>query len=312
MAANAQIELFRRVAGWVDDLAGHERSERAIAALGDTAIPALHEYLARGPQVVPQARCFAVAMLARLHARAATGALREVLRMHPLKSLAPPYAESEYVVKSDALEALAARDYPERADDIAFGIDERLRVAVVAAGRLRLHELANALVDVLGDDVLAEAAMESLVAIGQGAGAAIVPRLDAWLSAAALSARRRLALVRALRVLHHTQVQPEALVMRRALADEHPAVAGAAALVATPVRRDAEVIDALLHGALGFDPGLADDCRGALDDAGPGITAPAERALARNAEPDLYGTLHPLSSEQRGWLQRRLRGTDPE
>jgi hypothetical protein len=287
----------------MDSPAEHAEAAEALAAWGESAIPGLRDYLRRGPQVIPQPRCFAVAMLARLHAEPATDALREVLHAHPLKTLTPSFAESEYVVKNDALEALAVRAYPERADDIAFGVRERLRAAVVAVGRMRLAESADALVDLLDDDVLADAAIASLATIGPAAAKAIAPRLDAWLTAAEYSARRRLAVIRALRVLHHTPFA-EIVAIRRALGDSHPAVRAAAALLAWPSRRDAGIIDALLHGAVDFDRELADDCREALDAAGSEAVGPAASALQHNLEPDLYGQIHPLSSEQHGWLQR--------
>jgi hypothetical protein len=306
MTANAQNALSERVAAWIDDLAGHGESANAIAALGDAAIPALHDYLAGDPQAVPQARCFAVTMLARLQAEAATAALHDALHAHPLKTLTPPFAESEYVVKSDVLEALTARDYTGLADDVACGVRERLRVAVAVAGRLRMDALADALVDLLDDDVLAGDAMASLTAIGVHATATIMPRLDAWLTEGELSARRRLAVIRALCILRDTACRGADAAIRRALDDSHPAVRAAAALLVWPQRRDDAIVDALLHGALGFDRELADACRTALDDAGPGFRAVAERALQRDAEPDLYGRQHALSSEQRGWMKARL------
>ena len=47
---------------------------------------------------------------------------------------------------------------------------------------------------------------------------------------------------------------------------------------------------------------LADACRAALDASRVNVGAAAERALQRNAEPDLYGELHALASGQRDWL----------
>jgi hypothetical protein len=305
MMPNDQNKPLNRMAAWIDDLASHGEAADTIAALGDTAIPALAVYLAGDPQAIPHARCFAVAMLARLHDDAATAALRDVLHMHPLKSLVPSFAESEYVVKSDALEALVLRSYPELSDDIAFGLDERLRVAIVAAGKIGLSALADLLVDLLDDDVLADDAVVSLTMLGQPSARAIMTRLDAWLIEAELSARRRLASIRALRVLHRTGGAFDSVVITRALNAQHPMVSAAAALLIWPRRCDPTVIESLLHGAIGFDRELADDCRIALEQASADIQGRAQRALRRNAEPDLYGQSRPLSSEQQGWLKRR-------
>lgn len=294
------------VTAWLDDLGGHAEAADAIATLGEAAIPALAAYLAGEPQVVPQPRCFAVAMLARLHADAATQVLRAALHAHPLRSLDSRYAESEYVVKSDALEALRTRTYPELADDIAWAIHERLRIAVTAAGAHRLINLADALIDMLDDDVLAEAAVESLVRFGPASATAIAPRLDAWLVEAEGAPRRLLALLRALRVLHRVHARLDAAVARHAAMAEHPALRAAATLLAWPAQHDDATIDALLHGAIGCDLALADECRDALANAGPALARPARQALQRNAEPDLYGDWRALSTAQRDWLGRCL------
>lgn len=295
--------LERRIAAWIDDLAEHARAAEAIASLGDTAIPPLRAYLLGEPQVIPQPRCFAVTMLARLHADAATEALREVLLWHPLRALDPRFAESEYVVKSEALDALAARTYAGLHEDIAFGISERLRVAVQAAGRFGFADLAPELVAVLDDDVLADAAVEALTAIGSTAADAILDRLDAWLLQAHGSARRRLAVLRALRVMHRLATPcADSAVIGHTLDDSHPAVRAAVALLIWSQRRDETIVEDLLHGALGFDHDLAEACREALEGAHEVLAMPATRALQRNAEPDLYGRQEQLTIDQRRWL----------
>ncbi len=298
--------LTKQIARWADSPAEHAQAAEALAEWGEHAIPGLRDYLRRGPQVIPQPRCFAVAMLARLHATAATECLRSVLREHPLKSLPPAFAEAEYVVKSGALNALCARSYEALVDDVAFGIGERLRIAVEAAGRLRLVAAGTQLVDFLDDDVLADTAMDALGLMGSGAAAAIAPRLDAWLSEAAFSARRRLAVVRAFRIMQRVHAAGMQRVIQHALADEHAGVRAVGALLAWPARRDATVMDGLVRGAVGFDRGLADDCRAALAGAGMELVEPVQRALHRDAEPDLYGDERALSFEQTDWLARRL------
>ena len=295
------------IAALIDNLAEHAQAAAEIGAFGNAAIQGIADYLASGPQAIPQARSFAVAMLARLHTPAATEALRSVLRSHPLRVLAPPYAESEYVVKCDAVQALATRTYSEHDADIALGVSERLRVAVVAAGRSGLVQLADELVDMLDDDVLADTAMDALVLLGAAAAAAIQPRLDAWLTEATLSARRLLAVVRALRVMHRLPDVETDPAIRRARQARHPAIRAAAALLAKPDRRDETMIEDLLHGALGFDFALALDCREALEDIDHDLLDPMTWAMQRNCEPNLYGQKLPLLSERLDWLVRRRR-----
>lgn len=309
MTLDGQNEISsHRVADLIDDIAGRAEAADAIAAMHEAAIPGIRAYLACGPQVVPQARCFAVAMLARLQAPAATQGLREVLRANRLHSLSPQFAESEYVVKSDALEALATRADDTLADDVVFGISERLRVAVGIAGRLQLADVAMQLMDFLNDDVLAETAMDALTAMGTQVADTIVPRLDAWLTEAEYSSRRRLAVIRALRVMHRVHAVGTQRTFQQASNDEHAAVRAARALLTLPDHRDATAIDNLVRGAVGFDWGLADDCRAALAGVGPEAFAPVQRALQRNAEPDLYGSERALSSGQHDWLVRYLAG----
>lgn len=299
-------DLQAQVSRWIDDLAGHAQAADAIGALGDAAVPALRAYLATEPQPVPHARAFAVAMLARLPGAGPTAALREALRAHPLESLAPPCAESECVVKNDAMEELVRRGCAGLADDVAFGVHERLRAAVDAVGRLELVALAGALVDLLDDDVLAEDATTALVALGTASARAIEARLDAWLTEAEWSARRRLALIRALRVLHRTGSAGAGPVIARALQAPDPALRAAAALLAWRTRRDQALLDPLVRGAIGFDRELADDCRSVLDESGVDIAEHAQRAWQRNAEPDLYGGLHTLQSRQKAWLRKHM------
>ena len=160
-------ERVERIAAWIGNPAEYGHAAQAIGAFGEAAIPGVCAYLDQGPQAIPQLRCFAVAMLARLQAQAATAALRKVLHQHPLHGLDSQYEESEYVVKCDTLQALCARSYSALVDDIAFGLDERLRPAVVAAGRFGLPRFAESVVGMLDDEVLAEEAMTALIAMGK-------------------------------------------------------------------------------------------------------------------------------------------------
>jgi hypothetical protein len=162
------------------------------------------------------------------------------------------------------------------------------------------------LLDLLDDDVLAAAATDALVQLGSATARAIIPRLDAWWVESRWSPRRRLALLRALAVLRRLNVAPDSALESAMLTATHPALRAAAALLMGSVR-DGPVAAALVRGAVGCDRTLADACRTALQDADTaGIYESARLALRRNAEPDLYGELKPLSAEQREWLQQRL------
>ncbi|MGH8113050.1 MAG: hypothetical protein ACREPL_14205 [Rhodanobacteraceae bacterium] len=182
MVLNVQIELSPRAAIWVDSLAGHAEVADPIAARGEDVVPPLAACLAGDPQ----ARCFAVAMLARFAADGATLALR-ALRVRSLRA-----------------------------------------------------------------------------------------RLERG-------------------------------VARHALAAEHPTVRAVAALLAWRGRYDPVVTEALPRGAVGCDRDLADLCRDALEQVGPDLPEPARQGVLRNAEPNVYGALHPLSAAQRDWPGWRLR-----
>ena len=298
-----------RVAAWIDDIAGHARAAEAIAGLGSRAIGAIADYLRASPQVIPQPRCFAVAMLARLDAAEARAALREVLHSHRLRDLAPQLAESEYVVKNDAMQALLARRYPELAADVAFGIQERLPAAVRGVAQLNLSPLASALVALLDDDVLADTAAQVLTALGTPVSNALLARLDNWLWQSQYSARLRLATIRGLLVLAGIgpKIESEAeRILRRALRDPHPLVQAAAALVLWPNRRSDDLIPELVCGTLGHDRALANACCAALAQTGLALVKPALRAVQRDAEPDLYGRKQAPPEEQRRWLVARM------
>jgi hypothetical protein len=101
-----------------------------------------------------------------------------------------------------------------------------------------------------------------------------------------------------------------AVTLERALHADHPVVRAAAALSAWPGHRGRWIIDDLLRGALGFDRDVADACREALRHSAPQALDAANAALRRNAEPDLYGVLHPLTTEQRDWLARFTHSRD--
>lgn len=144
------------------------------------------------------------------------------------------FAESEYVVKSDAMEALCRLAFPGAGERHPFGVEECRRVAVQAIGTHGRDGLADAVVNTLDDDVLAEAAADVLVLPELASATAITPCLDAWLAEAEGSARRRV-VMRALHVRLH--LVPEPAILRHAFDARYPAVRAAAALPA-PVPRN--------------------------------------------------------------------------
>jgi hypothetical protein len=302
------IPLPEQVAQWIEDIAGHAQAARAIGELDRTAATnAIRDYLRRGPQIVPQPRVFAVAMLARWNAPGIVPVLREVLQSHPLHGLTPQLAESEYVVKNAVMDVLAGRDYAELPEDIALGIDERLPAAVRAAGCLRRHELADRIANLFDDDVLAGPAAQTLRSFGAHALPGVLSRLDAWLWQSDANARARLGAIRSLQLLAEIGVDlrddPQRIV-GRALRDAHPLVRAAAAVIAW--RQGADVIEPLVRGLLGHDVSVAQACESVLANAGPMLTEPALIALERNEEPDLYGQRRAPDPEQRRTLVRRM------
>lgn len=122
-------------------------------------------YLRAGPQINPQGPVFAVTMLARLGVDGVVDGLRDALCAHPLRGLAAPQRELEYVVKDAVIAHASVRDDPQKHRDLAFALrSERLPAAVAAAGRLGMGGLAPDLVALLKDDVLEQAASHSLAA----------------------------------------------------------------------------------------------------------------------------------------------------
>jgi hypothetical protein len=308
------IPLSEQVTQWMEGIADHAQAAQAIGALDrDAAIGAIHDYLRRGPQVIPQPRMFAVTMLARWNAAEAIAALREVLHDHPLRTLSPQMAESEYVVKNAIVDTLAERTYPELVEDIAFGINERLPAAVRAAGGHGLREPARAIADLLDDDVLADTAAQTLNMLGDDGARAMLQRLDAWLWLSPYNPRTRLAVMRGLTTLtrfpNAGRLEHAEDVLRRALRDPHPLTRAAAAAALAP-RTNAELVEARIRGVLGQDRNIAQACRNALAAVGAELVEPAMCALRRNAEPDLYGQEQAPPEEQRHWLILRMLEAD--
>ena len=295
-----------QIARWCHDLAEHAEVEPRIAALGSTAIPGLRALLAEPPEVVNAARLFALQMLARIDAPAAHSALRETLYQPPLDRLAPVVAEAERAVKSAALTALAAREYDERADDIAWAFNvARLPEAAHCAGAQRVHALAPALARALDDDVLGAPAATALLAMPDALDAALRAPLTDWLQRD--TARARLGTLRTLLCLAQVRLCPQPAAWRQAWRAAHPALRAAAARVAWAQRPRAALIPALLHGAVLPEADLAQACRDALAalDAWPLRTLRVGNALARGV-PDIYGDHHALPRGTLSWLGAAL------
>lgn len=303
MSNNEQI-LRQRIFVAVDNLAAQPAAEKWLASLGEAAIASLSAYLDQGPAPIPQARCFAVAMLARLPGEEVTRALRRHLHAHLLASLEPVQAQAEFVVKNDLVTALAQRRYPELARDLGFALDhERLPAAARAVGQLHIIALGTTLATLLDDDTLAAPASRALLELGESGRqsllAALQVRLEAWQE----HAGNRRALIRVLLALGHAAQAPELTWLVAALRYPHPHVRAAAALLAWRVRPKSGLRRALLHGALAGDAELSLACRSVLEHCDWPEYA-ARCCLRRGWERDIYSDRVPLAPEAYAWLLR--------
>ena len=292
----------------IDDYANHADATEALAALGGAAIAPLRRYLDEGPQVNPHGRLFAVDMLARLSSAEATEGLRRVLRGTRLHDLPANRHEAEYQVKDATLRHLTARDYSDRDDDIAYALrSERLPAAVAAVGARGLSVLASELAQLLDDDVLAQAASDALVQLGEAGSAALQSALPTLFAGERDNLRARLALLRALLALWRLHTAPAPALLDAAAA-AHPFVTAASALFQPPNGSHARQ---LLLGAVSSLPTLPDACRQRLDapDYAPWRAAAAVALRDHPQQPDLYGNLHPLPREACRWLERLAAAT---
>ncbi|MGH8396960.1 MAG: hypothetical protein ACRETA_01765 [Gammaproteobacteria bacterium] len=294
--------LYEKVFTAVDNLAEHAAAEKYLAGLGAAVIAPLRAYLAQPPIVIPQTRCFAVAMLARLDSIAATTALHEVLHQYPLAELYPPVAQAEFVVKNDVVTDLARRHYPDLAADIGFALwHERLPAAATAAGRLRIVSLAPALATLMDDDTLAAVASEALWKLGQAGTDALLAALQIRLEASQENVHNRLALIRVLLALGETRQTLPSKTLVQALRQNHAGVRAAAAWVVWRVQARPGMRRALLHGALAPIAELSGVCHEALEDTAWPESA-AISCLRRGWESDIYGDKIPIGSDTRAWM----------
>lgn len=287
----------------VDDYANHASAIETVARMGRGAIVPLERYLAQGPQVNPQGRLFAISMLTRFPLSKVLDSLRGVLHGTRLHDLPPSQQDAERQVKSAVLDHLAAHDYPQKAADIAFGVQsERLTAAVQAAGRLKMVELGPELVQLLEDDVLERVASEALTQMGEAGALTILAALPKLFHRSSDNVRGRLALIRALLSLVRLDGSIPSWAEQRASCS-HPAVSAAAALLAKG-SPDRSLTERLVHGALSDQAELASRCHTQLEKEG-GLSADmAEQVLRLGVEPDIYGNPAPLQWKDRLWLAR--------
>ena len=295
-----------QVESWIDDLAAREKATESIMAMGAAALEPLLHYLQRGPQLVSQPREFAVKMLARLHDVRVPHVLRRLLHDHLLHGLTAPLAESEYRVKDAVVEAMVYTQACATMEDIAFAMQsERLPAAVRATGVLHLSLLAPVLAGLLTEDVLAASAAVALSALQPESVAAVTESIRSWLDTEPDTTRTRLGLVRGFVWLATISVTFESALQQRGL--QHPnAMVRAAAVLSVHDVETKLVVPALVHGVLGSDILLALACRSRLLGIGEPLFEPAMKALCRNAEPDVYGNLHPAETGARQWLLSQL------
>jgi hypothetical protein len=300
--ASTSSDITSQVRTLIDDFANHGGATERILALGEGAITPLRRYLSDGAQVIPQGRLLAVSMLARFQCSQAREGVRDVLHGTRLHELPLAWQNAEYRVKDTAIRLLLTHAYPEQLTDVVYAVEkERLPSAVALAGELGLSSLAPLLVTMLEDDVLERAAGLSLKALGTLGQTAILQALPVLFDDAQSRVRSRLAVIRALLLLHQ---DPYAVlpswVVSCTRKEAHPGVRAAGALLANGFNRDD--MDMLVHGALSDYTSLASACRERLVDQGLEFVIAALAALRRNAEPDIYGNQHPLGRSAIRWL----------
>lgn len=301
----AQWRVEAEVRASIDDLANRVGATERIMALGEHAISPLRRFLRGGAQVIPQQRLFAVSMLARLQSPMAREGLRDVLHDTPLRQLPVSRREAEYQVKDVVIRHLIMRDYPERFADVIYAATgERLPSAVAAAGALGLLSLAPVLVSMLKDDVLERAAADSLERLGEQGQAVVLQALPVLFEETCSQVHARLAVIRALLALQRMDAHLPPWVLSRALADSHPAIRAVAALFDDA--QDHTHREELIRGALSDCVPLAVLCRERLAHRGHGFAESARDALHRNAEPDIYGNMHPLPRDAIRWLTMNM------
>jgi hypothetical protein len=304
-AEGAHSDDTRHVSEWLEDLSATRQAIEGIEAMGVRAIEPLACYLARGPQPVSQSRVLAVHLLARFHAPCVVDVLRRVLHEHPLHGLPAALMEPELRVKDAAISALLAQRAA-TPEDVAWAVQsERLPAGIRAAGTLRLVGLVPSLIRLLSDDVLAGAAEDALHALSPDSVQPMLAAIRDGLGAQADTARTRLALMRAFCWLSASGVHVDGNLAKQALSHPCTLVRSAAALAGRDASNQ-DVLDALLHGALGSESFLAQACRDRLATLGGPVRERALNALRNDQARDVYGNAHPADRPARGWIVAQL------
>lgn len=297
----------RHIHGLVADIARHETAAPQILAYGTGAVPALAGFLNRPPESVPQARRFAVAMLASIPGIEATAALRRTLHRHDLKDLAPNLARSEWLVQNDAFATLVGRLGQAVGGEIDYGlVIARLPAAVEAVGQLALTGYVPTVAAMLADDILADPAYRALAQFGE---AALPVLLDILRQTAndVSALKQRLA---AIELVAQVPSAPRAAALTPLLTGVHPALAAAAAVALVQARGSippAKLAAALTRGALLPEPSLAERALDGLA-ALPAdcLAEPAMTALAQPVTPDFYGDPHQIRETARARLLAQI------
>jgi HEAT repeat protein len=305
----APSEPNERVAGLLDDFSRPGQAIEEVLALGAPAVEPLRRYLAGSPQSVPHARHLAVRLLGLIGGDEAEEGLREVLRQHDLRSLAPTLAMSEYVVKNEAVEQLMLAGRHDLADDFlhAFRRD-RLPAAADALTRLQVTAAIADLVEALEDDLLAERAAGALRQFGAAAEVALVHTLaerhseNAAIGESRVSRRRRVA---AAMLLGEIGGAASGEPLRAMALASDPTVRAAAAVALYHLDAghiSPQQVRAIVAGGMSPEWRVRERCRETASAVGAPCIPAALGALRATTIPDLYGVPQPLLPQDRRWL----------
>ncbi len=310
-------DLNERIRRLMDDLSRHGEAMEEIVRMGERAVAPLAHYLASPPQSIPHARRFAVQVLGAIAGDQATEALRQVLYGHDLRMVDPVLAQSEYVVKNEAVEQLLRRDRADLADDFcrAFRVD-RLPAAARAVARLRITAAIPDLVAALGDDVLDTHAMAALRELGASAVPALLQTLREHPASGASEESRSRRQRRLLAAITLGEIgDPSGFAALRDLTeDPHPAIAASAALAlwrANPSEVSAAQARCLVQGSLSPEWRVSEYCRNAVRTIGSLCIPAALEGLKTATTLNLYGIPVEVPEGHRHWLLAFLLETAP-
>jgi HEAT repeat protein len=290
------LEFDERVRRLVDDVSRHHLAIAELLQLGEHSVDSLDRYLAGPPQSIPHARSFAVRVLGFIGGSKAEQALRRVLYRHHLGSLDPVAAQSEFVVKNEAVEQLLRSNRVDFADDYfhAFHVD-RLPAAARAVGQFRIRAAIPDLLSSLEDDVIGMRAADALRKFGRHAVPALVRTLFEQHTAPGgsqetrVSRRRR---ILAAVTLGELQEMSALRPLRALMRDPHMLIAAAAALAKyqlDPLRVFSKQARLLVQASLSSEWLLRERCQAAVHTIGAVCVPAAIGMLGVSTLPDLYG-----------------------